>query len=85
MPGGNICRFCGRETGFNPYLGDTNPEHVREIHNTSAPSVDILHAEDREYDTFCSKEHYLKWIREERHRLPTTRPEEGTDETHDSL
>ena len=41
------------------------------------PSVEILHAEDRVYDTFCSKEHYIRWLKAERHRLPDPPPHTG--------
>jgi hypothetical protein len=77
MRNANICRFCGREIQANPYLGDTNPEHVRAIRDPDMPSVEILHAEDRVYDTFCSKEHYIRWLKAERHRLPDPPPHTG--------
>jgi hypothetical protein len=51
-------------------LGDVNPDHVRQLVEPDAPSLEILHGSGREYDTFCNKEHYLKWLQEERHRLP---------------
>ncbi len=65
-----VCRHCGREITQNPYLGDVNPDHVRQLVEPDAPSLEILHGSGREYDTFCNKEHYLKWLQEERHRLP---------------
>jgi len=77
----NTCLYCGREIEENPYLGDTNPDHVLEIADAKAPSMDILHAEGREYDTFCSKEHYVKWVEGARKRLER-RTSEGQDKGH---
>ena len=77
MPDANVCRHCGREIRGEPYLGDVNPEHVRDyIVEPEAPSIEILHPEGRVYDTFCSKEHYVRWLHHERHRLPEIPPEE---------
>jgi len=85
MPDANVCRHCGREIRGEPYLGDTNPEHVRDIIDPEAPSVEILHAEDRVYDTFCNKEHYIRWLHQERRRLPEPSPEEDRPCREESL
>ncbi len=77
----NTCLHCGREVGANPYLGDTNPDHVLEIRDVNAPSMEILHGEDREYDAFCGKEHYIAWLRAAKKRLEGRTPE-GQDESH---
>lgn len=75
------CRYCGREIEHNPYLGDVNPDHVRELILPDAPSLDILHGTGREYDAFCNKEHYVRWVHDERHRLPSPPEHEETGPT----
>lgn len=75
---GNVCLYCGSDTGPNPYLGDTNPDHVLGIAELEAPSLELLYPEHRQYDTFCSKEHYIRWLKGAKHRLePAGTEEEG--------
>lgn len=81
MANENICRHCGKAILGSPYFGDTNPDHIRALADAKAPSLDLLHNEGRIYDTFCSKEHYVRWIEQEKKRLPPHR-HGGEDEAH---
>jgi hypothetical protein len=81
MSDANRCLYCGREIERNPYLGDTNPDHVLNIKDENAPSLELLYPENREYDTFCNKEHYVMWLKGAKRRLER-RAGQGCDEDH---